>query len=658
MKLKKLTVENFKGIRSFSFEPDGKDADVYGHNKTLKTTIFDAHQWIWFGRDSLNSADFDTYPNNTDDDYLIVLVEEILDTGDHIKKCMSKKFTTKRGSGIQEWTGFTYDYYINNMDKTVTETEFKDWIAALVPNGGKYKDAAQTLRLLTDPRFFSEHLAWKERRSLLIEFCGDVADSDVIRADAKFGAIFESIGKQSVDEYKESLKARMSKIKSDDRNPTALTLTSIPQRLDELKAQITKPEEPLEKAKALIKSHKKSIEEKEAAISRIDNNAQAAELKKQAAELDGKIITIENDIKRQGDEAERTLRNSLTNATDALNAAEKGRKETAEQYDKNHVKISEIEAKLVSLRAKWHTVNSEEFVSAVDPVICPHCGKDINEGKTEEENQKALEAFNIDKAKLLEAINKEGKTLKKDIDKLNADISKVDTLIEEADQKIETLKTEVAAAEEAMNTPAEIEIPPELREMIQERDKLLEKVEILNQDKAPERQELVDRIEEIKDRVTDLEEIVSEHNANSKNKARQKELNEKQKALAAEYSEKEAMVILIEEFVRTKCGMLDEKINKVFKTFRFKLFEQHINGGISDKCELTDANGTSYWSTNNASRIQGGMEVLAVAQRHYGIDFPVFIDNHESVIYTPAVSGQVISLYVSEQDKELRIVYK
>ena len=59
VKLLKLSLNNFKGIKSFTLEPQGEDVNIYGDNAVGKTTIFDAFTWLLFGKDSLNRADFE-----------------------------------------------------------------------------------------------------------------------------------------------------------------------------------------------------------------------------------------------------------------------------------------------------------------------------------------------------------------------------------------------------------------------------------------------------------------------------------------------------------------------------------------------------------------------------------------------------------------------
>jgi len=66
-------------------------------------------------------------------------------------------------------------------------------------------------------------------------------------------------------------------------------------------------------------------------------------------------------------------------------------------------------------------------------------------------------------------------------------------------------------------------------------------------------------------------------------------------------------------------------------------------------------NGVPYSSMNNAGRVQVGLDIIRTLQAHYGIIAPVWIDNRESIVELPEMAGQVISLIVSEADKQLRI---
>uniref|UniRef100_A0A6M3ISV7 Putative ATPase domain containing protein n=1 Tax=viral metagenome TaxID=1070528 RepID=A0A6M3ISV7_9ZZZZ len=58
IKLKRLTLENFKGVKQFTLEPKGKDATIRGDNGTGKSTLMDAFLWLLFNKDSQGKADF------------------------------------------------------------------------------------------------------------------------------------------------------------------------------------------------------------------------------------------------------------------------------------------------------------------------------------------------------------------------------------------------------------------------------------------------------------------------------------------------------------------------------------------------------------------------------------------------------------------------
>lgn len=57
--LTSLTLRNFKGLRDFVLEADGRSVSAYGDNATGKTTLFDAFVWTLFGKDSQNRTDFE-----------------------------------------------------------------------------------------------------------------------------------------------------------------------------------------------------------------------------------------------------------------------------------------------------------------------------------------------------------------------------------------------------------------------------------------------------------------------------------------------------------------------------------------------------------------------------------------------------------------------
>jgi len=131
-------------------------------------------------------------------------------------------------------------------------------------------------------------------------------------------------------------------------------------------------------------------------------------------------------------------------------------------------------------------------------------------------------------------------------------------------------------------------------------------------------------------------------------------LSDQERALSAEFEELERQLYLADQFVRTKVGMLELKINSRFKMARFKLFDEQINEGLREICVVTH-NGIPYPSMNNSARINIGLDICDNLSEHFGKQIPIWIDNKEAVSELLDTESQQIRLIVSAEDKALRI---
>jgi DNA repair exonuclease SbcCD ATPase subunit len=50
MKILKMKLENFQGVKEFELEPDSESCSVYGDNGTGKSTIYNAFTWLMYGK--------------------------------------------------------------------------------------------------------------------------------------------------------------------------------------------------------------------------------------------------------------------------------------------------------------------------------------------------------------------------------------------------------------------------------------------------------------------------------------------------------------------------------------------------------------------------------------------------------------------------------
>ncbi|MCP4648434.1 MAG: AAA family ATPase, partial [bacterium] len=229
MKLKTLTLENFKGIREFTINPNSENVAVYGDNGTGKTTLADGFYYLLFEKDSSNKKDFSIKTLNPDGTPIHNLNHEVTGTfvvnGDNVelRKVYKEKWTKKRGTKNHVFDGHTTDYYVDGLG--VAKKEFEARVFSLV---GKDEN---TFKLLTNPRYFAEGMKWEDRRKLLLDICGDITDADVIASNEELAELPGLMGKHRLDDFRTVLKQGRAKINEE--------LKQIPARIDEATKSIT-----------------------------------------------------------------------------------------------------------------------------------------------------------------------------------------------------------------------------------------------------------------------------------------------------------------------------------------------------------------------------------------------------------------------------------
>jgi hypothetical protein len=96
-------------------------------------------------------------------------------------------------------------------------------------------------------------------------------------------------------------------------------------------------------------------------------------------------------------------------------------------------------------------------------------------------------------------------------------------------------------------------------------------------------------------------------------------------------------------------------VNGKFSRVRFKMFSRQLNGGEKPDCILISTEtGARFMDTNNADKINIGLDIINTLCEFNGITAPVFIDNAESVNRLTHTESQMIFLRVTE-DKELTV---
>ena len=648
MKLHKLSLSNFKGIKSFTLDAQGQDIDIYGDNATGKTTLADAFMWLLFDKDSNNRKDFEIKtlgPNGEPEHGLDHSVEAILELEDGsqlaLKKVYMEKWQKKRGYATAEFTGHTTDYFIDGVP--VQKKEYDARIAEIADEN--------IFRLLTDPRYFDEVLHWQKRRELLLEVCGDVSDEEVINSKSDLSKLSEILGNRTIEQHRKVIQARRSEINKE--------LEKIPVRIDEVTLGLPKIDD-ITNPEALpndIAKLREELRSKQEELAQARAGGKIAELTAKTRMIEAKMLEEKNRMIGEATRQSDLLREELFQVNDTISKTKSEIDYRKMKARNTKTEISNLEEKLKTLRTSWYAEKSKTF-EFDQSETCPYCGQALPQEQLQEAREKALAEFNRKKAEQLEAINAEGRRLaarKSELEDELKDLLREQEMLEATlpglEKKQEALQTEIKSIQDSLKN---LEPSAEFIRLQKEHEEIQEQIRQAQEDVSTSVATVQKEIDDLSDAIRALEQAKARLEARESGLKRIEELKAEERKLAAEYEDLERQLYLTEEFVRTKVRMLEDKINSKFRMARFKLFNVLVNGGIEECCE-TVYNGVPYSNLNNGARLNIGLDIINTLAEHYGFAPPVWLDNAESVTDILPTKGQQIRLVVSEKDKQLRV---
>ena len=641
MKLLKMKLENFQGIKSLELDMQGKDYSVYGDNGTGKSTIYNAFTWLMYGKPSTQEKN---YTPKTIGSHKLNHVVELtlkLDTGAEmvLKKDFHEIYKTVRGSANPILSGHSTDYEIDGV--AVNETGFKKTLLEI------YK-SEELAKMLTSYDYFLDNMKTADRRRILLEICGDVNFEDVISQNPDLSELSKILIKKgdttelyTVDEYRQ--------IADKERSLTDKELKGIPGRIDE--AQKAKPDidgliySVIDERIQGIKDEQRRLELK---LSDKENTALLSILN-QISEVERKISLDEAEHIRSENAKNKVVFERINDLQKQLSDIDKEILQVSASYNESEYNLSLTISKRESLLKEYAEENGKEWGGAT---VCPTCKRELPKEQVEESKK----IFNIAKAKRLADINEKGKVecSKALIESKKEEIKAYESKLEELKSKKEEISQLISEAESSL-----VDMTPyKSTQGYMELNKELERLKSMQNDiKA------ASNVTEnaIKTQISKLNEELENEQCKKaqidlakKQDLRIKELEARENELAGKYEELSKGLYLCEQFIKTKTRMLDEKINSRFKTLKFRLFIEQQNGGIADDCEALIPCQTGlvpFKSANNAARINAGLELIDTLSEHYGVEMPLFLDNAESVTKFNKTKTQLIKLIVSKNDK-------
>ena len=132
IKLNTLTLENFKGIKLFTFAPEGKNATIRADNRKGKTSIADGFRDLLFGKNTKGETAFARQPldvNGQKIHHLETLEEAVITmdgTAVELKKIFKETWLKKK----KLLTGNTTKYWMDgrSVQKKKWDSRMSDFI--------------------------------------------------------------------------------------------------------------------------------------------------------------------------------------------------------------------------------------------------------------------------------------------------------------------------------------------------------------------------------------------------------------------------------------------------------------------------------------------------------------------------------------------------
>jgi hypothetical protein len=637
VKIIRLDIENFKGIRKFTVNLGGKSASIYGDNATGKTSVYDALTWLLFGKDSHGNSKFDIKPLNDAGNTIVGVMPtvsaELVVNGVSVvlKKILREKWEKHRG-GEERYGGNTVDYYIN--DVPTKERQYKLQIEALVAS-------EEVFRVLTNTYRFCRDTNWKERREVLFDIAGIGSDADIL-AEPGFDGLREELDGRSIDDFRSMLVVQ--------RKDANTKLNLLPARIDECERQLSGlPDffDSTERDRIVCK-----IENLREKLVGLDSDEGRQRIKNEinAVILDQTKLDMENEQHRRSQsipvqDARPILCEKIQSLKDGIAASQR-------VISNAEMTIMRCTESIGEARKQWKRLNKQKF----QPGVCHACGQPLPADRNAA-MQKAFEQDIKDRKQALEEQSKRDKITVAETKKAKQE---AENKLSEDNVKVNALQAQLS--EYRVPEQEAIEDLPEYREartgLESKLNELRSQLMKLDADKDSVRRQLQDQLQDQIEELTRKKAVQDRLEAQFFQRRdlenRIEDLVEQQRTKAEFIDHIDDLLEQCEAFVQVKVARVSDAVNAQFSLCTWRLFTEAINGNLQDCCDAL-VDGVPYNALNSAMQINVGLDVIQTISNYYGLRVPLFVDNAESITKLNHLDTQVVRLVVSERDKDMRI---
>lgn len=563
-----------------------------------------------------------------------------------LAKARKEKWGKPRGQEGEVLTGHTVDCSIDG--ESLTLSDYKATVDGLCKEN--------LFRAVTSPEYFPR-LGADDQRTLLVKMVGKKSLADIAHGNEEFTALLGKINgddEEAIEAHRKHLAYSMKEVKKG--------LAAIPPRIGEnadiintIKSAgtnfgfIRKRIEEIDKG---IMGYDKQLADATTAIN-ADYDRRAAK-RKEINDCRREMTRIELSYADANAKAKNDQKAEVRKLEADLNALRFNLSEAQAKADRCRKTLDGIALRKEDFRKRWQEVESMEFTMGDDESTCPTCGQRLPDDMVEQKREQLEKNFNLAKAGKQDKLDIEASQIKEEQERIEA-------LLEVCKQDIETMNPQADVAQERLEGAKGMKV--EQQDYRKDNDWIAnsEKIDqlqaelddmgsVADDSKAiiEKKQRLMATRDELMATLATEKELADRERRIEELEKQQRDLNQQLTGLEREDSQAEA-------FEHAVIADLEQRVNELFPTVRFKMFETLINGNVRPTCQLT-MHGVPYPDLSNSEKILAGLECVRAMQRHTNVHAPVIIDNCESVNRFPGNIGcQLILLYVST-DRQLTIV--
>lgn len=661
--IKKAILENLMGCQNLTINFNKEITNIFGRNGIGKTRLVNTFIWVLFGKNADEKKDFSI--KNTKDtsfnqqEHVGTIILDVDGEEVTLKRIYKEKWVKAKGAEFPEFKGHTTEFEFNLVP--MAAGDFAKKVDSILDES--------VFKMITNPLFFTS-LPWQKQRGVLTEICPSPSNEELAGTSPEYLELISHLvqGKE-LEDYRKQVANTIVKSKE--------LLKAIPTRIDEAlkgKVEVFAWEE-LETEKSEKETELLKVEEfLTDKASAFDKLLQEENAKKLAANgVKNKMDTIKQNLVNDNSNSSKLDDSKLKNAESLLQSKESELK-TAESTLKSielrksnlDSDIKSFDEKLEAKRAELKTASDKQFIFDETQCVCPTCKREFESGDIEAKKAELKQNFNIAQSKEIEEIQNSGIKLKSEKESALEELKTVTERITKGKKVVFDLQTEV----ELWKGNVEIEktaLEPketiafdldtallnhkEYQALLSEFNKINATIKenpvIDNTELNEQKRTLGLEIEEIKNKLRNKTQ-------NDLVDKRVEDLKIEQKNLASEIAGVEKTLFVIEKFNKLKIESIEQQVNERFKYVKFRLFKELINGGSEECCEAL-VDGVPFADANTAGKTNAGLDIIGTLQDFYQIKSPVFLDNRESCTNIIDMDCQIVNLFVSPEDKVLRI---